>query len=891
MPPRKSNAKADPTAVETLTHPADTRPNIPTAETKAFASPKPAANVLYPRDPSLDPQLVWRGKDEQDRKPLTVPAVPVYVQEKVHPKAIIDDLVRSSRGAAEPAADLFSDFNGLASLDQKLDFYQHTQHWTNRLILGDSLLVMASLAEKERLRGTVQCVYFDPPYGIKFGSNWQVSTRKRDVKDAKSEDLSRQPEQIKAFRDTWEQGVHSYLGYLRDRLTAARELLTETGSCFVQIGDENVHLVRCLMDEVFGSENAVSLITFKKTAGATGELLAGIVDYLLWYAKDAEHVKYIPIYLPKSVGGQGGGQYTQIENAEGVRRRASEAERLNLAPGEQVFRLDNITSQSAGREKGEGAASWFPVKIGDKELRPTLQTRWKTNEKGMANLIAAKRVAVVGNTLAYVRYIDDFPVFPMSNLWEDTVTSGFGDPKTYVVQTNSAVVQRCILMSTDPGDLVLDPTCGSGTTAYVAEQWGRRWVTIDTSRVALALARTRLMAARFPYYLPADSAAGRAKLASLGTPAAPPPAATMTGPDLWQGFVYKTVPHVTLKSIANNPDIRDGMTRAEIDAAIKRHADTETLYDQPYEDKAVVRVCGPFTVESLSPVRELPDPAGVTPATETPTKADPGNYLQLILDNLRTAGVKGTDKSQRLTFESLDPYAGVYVHAEGRVAEGGQAVRVSVGPELGTVGDEWIGQAALEAKRGTGCELLLVLGFAFEPSVHEQTADLTKEKRLGNLRVLPVRMNPDLAMFGPDTGEELLKKTKAGNLFTVFGEPDVTVTRQPDGRATVTVNGVDVFDPATGEVRSGGTADIACWLLDTAYDGQSFFVRHAYFCSAGDPYEKLKKALKAEVDEAAWAALYRTTSRPFAVPPGGRVAVKVINHFGDEVVKVLTVAG
>jgi adenine-specific DNA-methyltransferase len=510
----------------------------------------------------------------------------------------------------------------------------------------------------------------------------------------------------------------------------------------------------------------------------------------------------------------------------------------------------------------------------------------------MRILAAAHRLAPLGNTLCYVRYIDDFPVFPLNNLWDDTVTSGFSDKKLYVVQTSPLIAQRCLLMTTDPGDLVLDPTCGSGTTAYVAEQWGRRWITIDTSRVALALTRTRLMAARFPYYLLADSVDGRKKQAELaGKPDDPNAPAPQR--DLHKGFVYRTVPHVTLKSIANNPDIKEGMTREEIGRAIARHAESETLYDQPYEDKSIVRLTGPLTVEGLSPHRSLPMADGldsqprksVERAQQTPA---PANFLSMILDNLRKAGVKGTDKRQRIGFARLDPFPGEYNQAEGET-DAGAAVRVCVGPEFSTLGDADIKKAALEAIKGSRCELLLVCAFAFEPSVHEQTAELTKEIKFGKLTILPVRMNPDLAM-----GDELLKKTGAGNLFTVFGEPDVKLTTE-GGKLVVTIRGVDVFDPSTGAVRTGDTDDIACWFIDTDYDGQSFFVRHAYFLHGGKdaeegPYDKLKKALRAEIDEGEWSKLYRATSQPFDPPKSGKIAIKVINHFGDEVLKVYPVA-
>jgi adenine-specific DNA-methyltransferase len=867
-------------AVETLKHVADKRPNIPTRETAAFAKENGAQPFVVRRDRSLDPQLVWKGKDEQDAKPLEVPTVPIHVQEKVHPQAIIEAMKAWAK-QGKPVADLFADFNGLDDFAKKLEFYQHDQHWTNRLILGDSLLVMASLAEKERLRGQVQCVYFDPPYGIKFGSNWQVSTRKRDVKDAKAEDLTRQPEQIKAFRDTWELGIHSYLTYLRDRLAAARDLLTESGSMFVQIGDENVHLVRNLMDEVFGSENFCCNIAFVKTTSQTSELIAPVFDHILWYARTREAVKFRGLYRPKPLEEMVETTYKKLELADGSIRNLTTEEILDPKKTNTLGRLmcfGDMVSQS-GSESTRQPFEW------NKKTYVPRSGGWKTNQAGLQKLAWANRLGASGPTLLYKRYFSDFPFTLMDNFWADTQLGGFlrGQEKVYVVQTGLEVVKRCLLMTTDPGDLVLDPTCGSGTTAYVAEQWGRRWITIDTSRVALALARTRLMSARFPYYLLADSTEGRKKQAELtGTPtdlSAPAPQR-----DMHKGFVYRTVPHVTLKSIANNPDIKEGMTREEIDKAISRHAESETLYDQPYEDKNIVRVTGPFTVESLSPHRSLPAPDEQPQAQAVPK---PGNFLAMILDNLRKAGVKGTDKKQRITFTRLDTFPGEYIQAEGET-DTGAAVRVSVGPEFGTVGDADIKKASLEAIKGSKCDLLLVCAFAFEPSVHEQTAELTKEIKLGKLAILPVRMNPDLSM-----GDELLKKTGAGNLFTVFGEPDVKLTTK-DGKVVVTIRGVDVFDPTTGAVRTGGTDDIACWFIDSDYDGQSFFVRHAYFLYGGKetaegPYDKLKKALRAEIDEGEWSKLYSATSQPFDPPKSGKIAVKVINHYGDEVLKVFPV--
>ncbi len=854
--------------VQSIRH-TDKRANIPTEELRDFVAEDEhaPATLLYPRDPSLDPQLVWQGKDAQDRADLAVPAVPIYIQEKIHPQALINDFLaqtaRAGSGVAEEAAgyqlQLFNDFNGgPEDFAQKLEFYQHEQNWANRMILGDSLLVMASLAEKEGLRGRVQMIYLDPPYGIKFGSNWQVSTRKRDVKDGKAEDATRQPEQIRAFRDTWQLGIHSYLAYLRDRLTVARELLTESGSVFVQIGDENVHLVRCVLDEVFGSENFISIIAYKKTSGATGNYIAGTHDFILWYGKDVSQTKYRPLYIEKSL-------------EEGLREGYKEI----IQDGKsQLVTYGDLTSQRQGRPSGPGTAMYYPVSFNGKDYYPYGDRGWTTTAEGIKHLIIANRVHAQETRLRYVRYFTDFPFEQVSDYWD---APGVTD-RIYVVQTNVRVVERCILMTTDPGDLVLDPTCGSGTTAYVAEQWGRRWITCDTSRVALALARTRLMAAKYPYYLLADSPEGMQKEMELS--GRPSPVVGQPAFDIKRGFVYRRVPHITLKSIANNPDIHEGMTREEIDAAIARHADSETLYDQPYEDPKRVRVSGPFTVESLSPHRmlsldEAQDTAG---ALKVQRQHD---FASMILDNLRKAGVQNTRKNERLTFDRLDPYAGTWLHAAGDYTDADgkpRRVAVSIGPEHGTVGPQQVKEAAKEAVQGVGFDLLIVCGFAFDPHVSEEV------KRYGNLTVLPTKMNPDLAM-----GDELLKKTGAGNLFMVFGEPDVDITRQPEGNIIVEIKGVDVYDPTTGQIRSASTDDIACWFIDTDYNGESFFVRHAYFTGADEPYEKLKRALRAEVDEAAWNALYSTVSRPFPAPESGKIAVKVINHYGDEVLKVFDV--
>ncbi|MGW0071115.1 site-specific DNA-methyltransferase, partial [Streptosporangium sandarakinum] len=694
MPPRK---RTGPTAVESFTH-EDKRTNIPTADSHDLLDEQAAGVVKlrYPRNPELDPQLVWRGKDAQDSEDLVVDAPPIYIQEKIDPRVLIENLRRTTeRSEDEPELTLFDTFDGLDGFEA-VEYYRHQANWSNRMILGDSLQVMASLAEKENLRGKVQMIYIDPPYGIKFGSNFQPFVGKRDVKDGKAEDITREVEQIRAFRDTWKLGINSYLSYLRDRLIIARDLLTESGSVFVQIGDENVHLVRSLLDEVFGSENFVSLITFLKTSSSTSEF-GGIADYIIWYAYDRSLMKYRQLFAFKSTGGAGGSGYTQVELPDGTRRPLTKDEIANnalLPAGSRVFSADNLTSQSAGREKGEGAASWFDVKFGGNSYNPGMKARWKTNEIGMSRLLLAGRVLAPtkrGAKLSYLRYLDDFPAMPIGNVWTDTLGQNqFGGDKTYVVQTAIPVVQRCMLMTTDPGDLVMDPTCGSGTTAYVAEEWGRRWITIDTSRVSLALARHRIMGAKLPMYLLADSEEGQRQEDKITGRVSPP--ASYQG-DVRKGFVYQRVPHIMLSSIARNPEIREGMTREEIEAVIRRNSEQEVLYDQPYEDRKKVRVAGPFTVESLAPHRTA---ASVVQSRseQAANEADASSFEQSILGNLAKAGVQNGRKNERLEFESLVPFAGELINAEGlqQISEDStpRRIAVSIGPRYGTVDPEWI---------------------------------------------------------------------------------------------------------------------------------------------------------------------------------------------------------
>jgi len=938
---RKLRAKPSGSIVFAIRH-QDKRANIPTEELRDFvkvAEEKPAI-ILYPRDPSLDPQLVWKGKDEQDSKDLAVPAVPIYIQEKIHPQALIENLkTESRRQKTEEEPDLFGDFNALPKeFSDRVDFYNHQGNWQNRMILGDSLLVMNSLAEKEGLKGKVQMIYIDPPYGIKFGSNWQVSTRKRDVKDSKAEDATRQPEQVKAFRDTWELGIHSYLSYMRDRLTVARELLTETGSVFVQIGDENVHLVRCLLDEVFGSENFIAEINYLTTSGRASEYLDLISDRILWFAKDKDNIKYRGLWLERQTHTKAE-QYTLIRLEDGTYIRATEEQisgKKQLPSGSIRFMPGDMSSAGLSME---GSLSY---NFNGRNYELPANTHWKTHTEGLNRLKNASRLVAIGQRLRYVRDENDFPWSPLTNIWDDTVISGFSVDKIYIVQTSQKVIERCLLLSTDPGDLVLDPTCGSGTTAYVAEQWGRRWITIDTSRVALALARTRLMAAKYPYFLLKDSPEGAQKEAEiLGLKYNA--WSQKYNNDVKQGFVYKRVPHITLKSIANNEEIdviyakwqekmepiRAALNKEmgtkweeweiprtleipnpkseilklhkewwelrlgrqkEIDESIARHAETELLYDQPYEDNKRVRVTGPFTVESLSPHRML-SPEVERTGTEAASERDPSaqSFERMIIEHLKTAGVQNTVKNERLKFDRLEVIPNPNLHASGEYTDkSGKQHRVAVfiGPEHGTVGPHHIKDAAMEAVKGLGHEMLVVCGFAFDPHVNEEA------KRYGKLEVLVTRMNNDL-MFGPD----LLKKTPAANLFMVFGEPDIQpvdrktgkIVPGKDGKIVIEIKGVDIYDPTSREVRGHTTDDIACWFVDTNYNGESFFVRQAYFTGAGDPYERLRKALRAEINESAWSTLYTTRSRPFDRPETGKIAVKVINHYGDEVLKVYEV--
>lgn len=802
----------------------DKRKRIPTQEesVKLSAGEKKPVKKKYNYDPSLDPQLVWSGKKEAGSE-FEVATVPIYVQEKIAPEAII---ARLKAVVSDSSQMLLFGETAQEQFGKAVEFYKHEDNWQNRMILGDSLLVMNSLLEKEGMRGKVQTIYIDPPYGIKFGSNWQVSTRKRDVRDNKIDDFIRQPEQVKAFRDTWELGIHSYLSYLRDRLILARELLTESGSCFVQISDENVHHVRELMDEVFGSDNFISSIAFKTSAGRGSLYLDNIYDYIIWYGRDKNNIKYRPLFIQKKLTDETN-RYNKIELPDGTIKNLTVGQILgnDLIPVGKIFCINPLNSQ--GESFGETSTEFeFEEKI----YKPPKGRHWSIGINALKKLAKTGRIYIEGKNLTYKRYLDDFPVSEYKNIWTDTGSGALVYEKVYVVQTATNVIQRCVLMTSDPGDLVLDPTCGSGTTAYVAEKWGRRWITIDTSRVALAIARTRLMTAKFPYY----------KLKEQD--------------NINTGFEYKTVPHVTLKSLANNEE-----------------PEQEILYDQPLEDKNIIRVTGPFTVESLSPHR-------ISDAQEMISSE---RFVETVIANLLRSGVQTGKKGARVEFLNLDIIpSGPEVQAVGeyKTEEGPKKVAVSIGPEFGSLDDDFIIEASNVAKKFAG--LLIVAATSFDASAVSVPAEID------GLKIMRVKINPDLSMG------DLLKKTGSGNLFITFGEPDIKVKEKKE-EIVVEILGVDVYDPVKAEIRSSGSGnleyDIAAWFIDTNYNDEAFFVTHAYFLGSDKPYEKLKKALKANIDESIWEELYSTISRPFQKPKTGKIAVKVINHFGDEVMKVLEI--
>ncbi|MGI6222017.1 MAG: site-specific DNA-methyltransferase [Prevotella sp.] len=826
-----------------------------------------------------DPELYWLDKYKNDDEDTQMPQLrtdirSLYTHEDVRPEAIIDSLYELHvDDHGQPMLDLFGDTEPEpGELERLAGYYQHNDNWKNRLIQGDSLLVMNSLLNREGMKGQVQCVYFDPPYGIRYGGNWQIMIGKPKMShESKDNELSGEPEMIKAYRDTWELGIHSYLSYLRDRLVVARELLNETGSCFIQISDENVHLVRCVLDEVFGSENFIDQIIYQKTtgAGSPGDLIApaSICDYILWYAKDKEKFKFRPLYIEKSFEKNGAdGGYSNIELEDGSRMTISQWEKINNQRfsypnrplNSKIFTMGNLTSQSGG-DIGR-----FDIEYKGHTYKVHGTSVWKTSKQGIENLKKKNRLHAFENgTLRYVRYFEDFPYQALSNLWTDT-SSSLGTEKIYVVQSGLKAIQRCILMSTDPGDLVLDPTCGSGTTAYLAEQWGRRWITIDTSRIALNIAKTRLISAVYPYYVPFDK---------------------NEKPNIRLGFNYKKVSHVTLKALANNLPLTE-----------------EVLYDQPEVNKKRIRVSGPFTVETLQSLDVL------APESVAEHNDDQDEYMQFmdrIFDNLKSNGIRNGRKDQQVIMHSMEHVDEPYLNAKGyyKDAKGDEhCVYFMVGPKFGTVSKHAVNEA-IRAFRNHLSESnwLCILGFSFGDEIN-MASEENKDYNFGTFQVSKVRMSDDLLQDG------LIKKDKKAGSFIIIGEPDVSLVKDTDGRYHVEINGMDMYDPIHDDVKARSTADIAYWEMDDEYKGSLFKVRSIHFCG-GDKKEfkawrkgletidkdyvkkstkkKAEFTLRLKFNDEIWDRLYDYKSEPIEYRQGRKIAVRVVSQFGEEATKIL----
>jgi adenine-specific DNA-methyltransferase len=844
--------------VEAYQHKGKQRLNNPPAGlVTAETDPPTPAKRTYEYDPHLDPQLVWAGKTEHAS--FEVPTVSLHVHERIEPRTIIE-AVRRKNGSRNGQLPLFASAAENPPLREAIEFYKHRHNWSNRLIAGDSLLVMNSLLEKEGMAGQVQMIYIDPPYGIRYGSNFQPFVNRRDVRDGHDEDLTQEPEMIRAFRDTWELGVHSYLTYLRDRLLLARELLNDSGSIFVQMSDENLHHVSELMDEVFKPANFISLISVRKTTSqGTAVLLGTTTDFIVWYARERDRAKYRQLFVSRSdIADE---RYDQALLNDGSVVPESTAARDAI-----LFQLDNLTSS---RPAGEGDVLAF--EFGGRKYSPGKGT-FKTNRDGLERLANAGRLqASAGTGLRYRRFKNDFPLAAIGNLWYDIsgAVQSRSDPKVYVVQTSAEIVTRCLLMSTDPGDLVLDPTCGSGTTAHVAEQWGRRWITCDTSRVALALAKQRLMTAVFDYY-------------------------ELAHPDEGVGsnFKYKTVPHVTLKSIANNPEIREGMAREQIDVAIAKYAEQETLYDQPLIDRSRMRVTGPFTVEAV-PAPVVKPMGGEESTNGASHEADnsvarSGETVRQgeWRDELLKTGIRGKS-GQRITFSRVEPLAGTkWLHADAETkGDKPERVVVSFGPDHAPLEPRQVELAIEEAQELVPRPRLIVFAaFQFDP---EASKDIDETKWPG-VTLLKAQMNADLLT------DDLKKKRASNESFWLVGQPEVRLTKlknaEHKGKWQVEVLGFDYYNTRTGNIESGGTDKIAMWMLDPDYDGRSLFPRQVFFPMADDNggWTRLAHNLKAEIDESLIEAYRRTESLPFEAGANKRIAIKIIDDRGIESLKVIS---
>ena len=790
------------------------------------------------------PFLNWAGKVE--RGSFTVPTLPLFTHERLSTQAVLETLKRR-HPQRKQTLDLFGE--GDKSIGEKIrGAYEHLNGWQNRLILGDALQVMNSLLEYEGMGRQVQMVYMDPPYGIKFGSNFQPFVRKRNVKDGDDDSFSREPEMVQAYRDTWKLGIHSWLTYMRDRLLLAQELLTDSGSCFVQISDENVHLVRSVMDEVFGAENFLSLISFAKTGAKGGSGLDTTHDFIVWYAKSAEKYKYSQLYVNKAFGGEKMASYTWVETPDGTRRRLTKEEKeTRLFPkSSRIFSAQNLTSQSGG------GSLRYPVSLDGRTFRPS-KGYWKTTEQGMKRLIHEKRVIRAGSNINYVRYLDDFPAIGITNVWNDTAIAGFsGEDKIYVVQTARKVIQRCMLMTTDPGDLVLDITCGSGTTALVAEQWGRRWITTDVSRVPLTLARQRLLTATYPYYRLKDKQRGPAG-----------------------GFAYARkknkkgeevggiVPHITLKSIANDEPPPE-----------------EVLVDKPEVERNVTRVTGPFCVEAVLPTPLSPEAVPLQVRETDPLPDGGDSHIERMMEVLRVSPVLKLPGNQDFRLGKVRPPAkSLSLHAEAENPDNGEAIAIVFGPANGAISERAVIEAGKEA-RAKDYQMLLVIAFAIEPAARETVEN--GEATFG-LPAIYAQASTDLSMA------DLLKNTYSSQIFAIVGLPDVKLEKArekaEDGADLwqVTLRGLDVFDPATMKHSSLNGDDVPCWMLDTDYDGQCFRAGQVFFPRTS-AWDKIRQAIRADFDEAVWEHLRGAVSAPFVA--GEQIAVKVLDERGNELIVV-----
>ena len=857
--------------ISSIKHISDTRAHIPSKEEAGYeeanAKVSSGRKVLeLSKNPVVhrgqDPELFWLnkyGNDDRDDL-LNVDIRSLYRHEHIAPETLIRNLYKVTEEKS-PQLDMFANVNELFGnalekdeLEKVSEYYQHQDGWTNRLIQGDSHLVMASLLEREGMAGQVQTIYFDPPYGIKYGSNWQIRLNSLNVQDGKDDSLAGEPEVIKAFRDTWELGIHSYLSYLRDRLLIAKELLTESGSCFVQISDENVHLVRNVMDEVFGSENFMNLISYQKSTPLSTSFLPSTCDYIIWYAKNKDIVKYRQIFIDKVAGEEGASRYKYVETPTG--------EKMHISDYKGDYKHVRLFTDSDLSAQTLSASNSFEFEFKGKNFKPSSGRHWQTHKEGLKRLAALNRIMVQGSRLRYIRYFDDFPVNPLNNIWTDIGgIQSRSDPKVYAVQTSTTTIQRCILMTTDPGDLVLDPTCGSGTTAYVAEQWGRRWITIDTSRIALNIAKQRLMTAVFPYYTLYDEQGG----------------------DIRQGFRYKTVPHITLKSLANDEPPA-----------------TETLYDQPEQDRKVLRVSGPFTVETLQNYEPV-SPGELD--EEVRVNEEEGAFEEIIRQHLLSAGIKNGRKEEQVVFRSVELLAGEYLHAEGFYTNGTGEKKAyfHIGPKFGTVSKSQVNEAIKACRAKGDANWLVILGFSFESDIEGSTQTTS----LGSFEVTKVRMHDDLLQEG------LKKKpAKSAASFVTIGEPDVELIpvksdESEDRYVQVEIKGLDIYDPIKDEVKPRNVHDIAYWLVDDDYDGSNFVVRQVFFCGGDkDAFAKwrkgldtlakdttkrnVEKTLKIEIDDEAFDRMYGHLSHPIK-NKGQRIAVRIISQFGEESTKVLGV--